>query len=322
MAELTFTFPNNEVAAAICGLEHKHIQILGEALDLTLVARGNAVTIRGDEEHLPLGQKALEELLFLYGSTNRIEEQQVRVVGSMLRRGNADELHAMLQDTLNVTMKGRVIVPKTEGQKAYVDSIRKNTITFGIGPAGTGKTFLAVTMAAFYLKNRDVDKIILTRPAVEAGERLGYLPGDLQEKVDPYLRPLYDALHDMFGVEQVQRLMMRGTIEVAPLAYMRGRTLERAFIILDEAQNTTPEQMKMFLTRLGTQSKMVINGDKTQVDLPPKVKSGLAEAEKVLADVKSIRRIYFSDQDVVRHDLVGRIVKAYDAYYAKQQKED
>ncbi|MDU5166736.1 PhoH family protein, partial [Veillonella parvula] len=197
-------------------------------------------------------------------------------------------------------------------------SIRKNTITFGIGPAGTGKTFLAVALAAFYLKNRNVDKIILTRPAVEAGERLGFLPGELQDKVDPYLRPLYDALHEMFGIEQVQRFMERGTIEVAPLAYMRGRTLENAFVILDEAQNTTAEQMKMFLTRLGNNSKMVVNGDKTQIDLPPRVVSGLGEAEKVLRHVPGINMVYFSDQDVVRHDLVGRIVKAYDQYHERK----
>ncbi len=199
----------------------------------------------------------------------------------------------MFEDTLSVTMRGKSITPKTEGQKQYVDSIRKNTITFGIGPAGTGKTFLAVALAAFYLKNRNVDKIILTRPAVEAGERLGFLPGELQDKVDPFLRPLYDALHEMFGIEQVQRFMERGTIEVAPLAYMRGRTLENAFVILDEAQNTTAEQMKMFLTRLGNNSKMVVNGDKTQIDLPPRVTSGLYEAEKVLKRVSGIHMVYF-----------------------------
>ena len=204
------------------------------------------------------------------------------------------------------------------GKILRLNSIRKNTITFGIGPAGTGKTFLAVALAAFYLKNRNVDKIILTRPAVEAGERLGFLPGELQDKVDPYLRPLYDALHEMFGIEQVQRFMERGTIEVAPLAYMRGRTLENAFVILDEAQNTTAEQMKMFLTRLGNNSKMVVNGDKTQIDLPPRVVSGLGEAEKVLRHVPGINMVYFSDQDVVRHDLVGRIVKAYDAYHERK----
>uniref|UniRef100_UPI002588F656 PhoH family protein n=1 Tax=uncultured Veillonella sp. TaxID=159268 RepID=UPI002588F656 len=241
---------------------------------------------------------------------------QVKMAATMVKKGKADTVHAMFDDTLNVTMKGRTITPKTEGQKFYVDSIRRNTITFGIGPAGTGKTFLAVT-----LKNREVEKIILTRPAVEAGEKLGYLPGDLQEKVDPYLRPLYDALHDMFGVEQVQRFMMRGIIEVAPLAYMRGRTLENAFVILDEAQNTTPEQMKMFLTRLGNGSKMVVNGDKTQIDLPDRVESGLNQAEHVLRHVPGIKMVYFSDQDVVRHDLVGKIVKAYEAYNKGKDRE-
>ena len=266
--------------------------------------------------------RTLEELVFLYKEGSTITESQVRIAAKMVMNGRGDALHSMFEDTLSVTMRGKSITPKTEGQKQYVDSIRKNTITFGIGPAGTGKTFLAVALAAFYLKNRNVDKIILTRPAVEAGERLGFLPGELQDKVDPYLRPLYDALHEMFGIEQVQRFMERGTIEVAPLAYMRGRTLENAFVILDEAQNTTAEQMKMFLTRLGNNSKMVVNGDKTQIDLPPRVTSGLYEAEKVLKRVSGIHMVYFTDQDVVRHDLVGRIVKAYDAYHQKLSKEE
>ena len=246
----------------------------------------------------------------------------MRTTANMILKGEKEALFQLYEDTINVTVKGNPIIPKTVGQKQYVDSIRRNTITFGIGPAGTGKTYLAVALGAFYLKNREVDRIILTRPAVEAGEKLGYLPGDLQEKVDPYLRPLYDALHDMFGVERVQKMLLQGTIEVAPLAYMRGRTLERSFVILDEGQNTTPEQMKMFLTRLGYQSKMVVNGDPTQIDLPPKMTSGLIEAEQVLQRIKGIRSIYFSDQDVVRHDLVGRIVKAYEEYQLSEKGKE
>lgn len=321
MSERIFTFPKYEWAAPILGYQDKHLKLLVEEFPCHVVSRGDILQLTGDEAVLDQFVRVLEELVFLYKESGQVAEQQVKMAATMVKKGKADTVHAMFDDTLNVTMKGRTITPKTEGQKFYVDSIRRNTITFGIGPAGTGKTFLAVTLAAFYLKNREVEKIILTRPAVEAGEKLGYLPGDLQEKVDPYLRPLYDALHDMFGVEQVQRFMMRGIIEVAPLAYMRGRTLENAFVILDEAQNTTPEQMKMFLTRLGNGSKMVVNGDKTQIDLPDRVESGLNQAEHVLRHVPGIKMVYFSDQDVVRHDLVGKIVKAYEAYNEGKDRE-
>lgn len=321
MSERIFTFPKYEWAAPILGYQDKHLKLLVEEFPCHVVSRGDTLQLTGDEAVLDQFVRVLEELVFLYKESGQVSEQQVKMAATMVKKGKADTVHAMFDDTLNVTMKGRTITPKTEGQKFYVDSIRRNTITFGIGPAGTGKTFLAVTLAAFYLKNREVEKIILTRPAVEAGEKLGYLPGDLQEKVDPYLRPLYDALHDMFGVEQVQRFMMRGIIEVAPLAYMRGRTLENAFVILDEAQNTTPEQMKMFLTRLGNGSKMVVNGDKTQIDLPDRVESGLNQAEHVLRHVPGIKMVYFSDQDVVRHDLVGKIVKAYEAYNEGKDRE-
>jgi phosphate starvation-inducible PhoH-like protein len=219
---------------------------------------------------------------------------------------------------VNISARGRLIKPKTLGQKKYVDSIRKNLITFGIGPAGTGKTYLAVALAAFCLRNREVERIVLTRPAVEAGEKLGFLPGDLQEKIDPYLRPLYDALADMFGYDQFQKLIARNIIEVAPLAYMRGRTLEESFIILDEAQNTTREQMKMFLTRMGNHSRVVVNGDITQIDLADRKTSGLTEAQKVLADVHGVDIVSFTDEDVVRHDMVGRIIRAYDRFYKNE----
>ena len=322
MSERVFTFPTYDLAQSILGQHNRYLQMMNEVIPADIVSRGDTVVIKGDELQVEALYRTLEELVFLYKEGSTITESQVRIAAKMVMHGKGDALHSMFEDTLSVTMRGKSITPKTEGQKQYVDSIRKNTITFGIGPAGTGKTFLAVALAAFYLKNRNVDKIILTRPAVEAGERLGFLPGELQDKVDPYLRPLYDALHEMFGIEQVQRFMERGTIEVAPLAYMRGRTLENAFVILDEAQNTTAEQMKMFLTRLGNNSKMVVNGDKTQIDLPPRVISGLYEAEKVLKRVSGIHMVYFTDQDVVRHDLVGRIVKAYDAYHQKLSKEE
>ena len=321
MSERVFTFPTYDLAQSILGQHNRYLQMMNEVIPADIVSRGDTVVIKGDELQVEALYRTLEELVFLYKEGSTITESQVRIAAKMVMNGKGDALHSMFEDTLSVTMRGKSITPKTEGQKQYVDSIRKNTITFGIGPAGTGKTFLAVALAAFYLKNRNVDKIILTRPAVEAGE-LGFLPGELQDKVDPYLRPLYDALHEMFGIEQVQRFMERGTIEVAPLAYMRGRTLENAFVILDEAQNTTAEQMKMFLTRLGNNSKMVVNGDKTQIDLPPRVTSGLFEAEKVLKRVSGIHMVYFTDQDVVRHDLVGRIVKAYDAYHQKLSKEE
>lgn len=322
MSERTFTFPRYEMAGPILGVQERHLQLIIEELPCHVVSRGDTLQISGDDDIVNQFWRVMEELVFLYKESRAITEQQVRIAVKMVKNQKADLLHTMFEDTVNITVKGKMITPKTEGQKRYVDAIRKNTITFGIGPAGTGKTFLAVALAAFYLKNRDVERIILTRPAVEAGEKLGYLPGDLKEKVDPYLRPLYDALNDMFGLEQVERFMMRGIIEIAPLAYMRGRTLENAFVILDEAQNTTPEQMKMFLTRLGNQSKMVINGDKTQIDLPSRMQSGLTEAEKVLSRVPGIEMVHFTDEDVVRHDLVSKIIRAYEAYQNRMEMQE
>ena len=314
MANHRFTIPTYDMVGPIVGPQGSHMKVLEELVTVDILHRDTIVDITGSEESVQVAMEVLDVLLYLFKNHIKITDHHVRTATTMILKGEKESLFQLYEDTINVTVKGNLIIPKTVGQKQYVDSIRRNTITFGIGPAGTGKTYLAVALAAFYLKNREVDRIILTRPAVEAGEKLGYLPGDLQEKVDPYLRPLYDALHDMFGVERVQKMLLQGTIEVAPLAYMRGRTLERSFVILDEGQNTTPEQMKMFLTRLGYQSKMVVNGDPTQIDLPPKITSGLIEAEQVLQRIKGIRCIYFSDQDVVRHDLVGRIVKAYEEY--------
>lgn len=313
MQEKKFQFPNYAIGAEILGTQDRVLKLITNKIDCHIISRGGELIITGEDIHVDNCVQVLEALLELYNEGCEITNQQIKLAIDMIVANKRHVLQDLYADTIGINTRGKAIKAKTLGQKQYIDSIRQNTITFGIGPAGTGKTFLAVTLAAFYLKNREVERIILTRPAVEAGEKLGYLPGDLQEKVDPYLRPLYDALNDMFGVEQVQRFMMKGTIEVAPLAYMRGRTLDKAFIILDEAQNTTPEQMKMFLTRLGNNSKMVINGDKTQVDLLKNTKSGLNEAERILQNIKDISMIYLTDKDVVRHDLVARIIKAYEA---------
>ena len=259
-------------------------------------------------------------LMKISGTGERVTDQTIRYVTSMVSEGKTEQLNNLLGDGICVTATGKIIRPRTVGQKKYVDSIRNNTIVLGVGPAGTGKTYLAVAMAAKAFKAHEINKIILTRPAVEAGEKLGFLPGDLQDKVDPYLRPLYDALFDMFGADSFNKYMEKGIIEVAPLAYMRGRTLEGAFIILDEAQNTTSEQIKMFLTRLGNDSKMVITGDITQIDLPDSKKSGLIEAMKVLRNVDDICIHKFNEKDVVRHKLVQDIVKAYEKYSSERKK--
>ena len=271
--------------------------------------------IVGSEQDVACVTEVFRVLRYLFRENTYLTTQHVRYSARLIKEGQSEALHNLYEDTVGISARGRLIKPKTLGQKRYVDSIRKNLVTFGIGPAGTGKTYLAVTLAAFYLKNREVERIILTRPAVEAGEKLGFLPGDLQEKIDPYLRPLYDALADMFGYDQFQKMIDRNIIEVAPLAYMRGRTLEESFIILDEAQNTTREQMKMFLTRMGNHSRVVVNGDATQIDLVDRRMSGLTEAEKILKDVRGVGMVYFSDEDVVRHDMVGRIIRAYETYY-------
>lgn len=283
--------------------------------DCRIAVRGDTAMIVGSEQDVACVTEVFRVLRYLFRENTYLTMQHVRYSARLIKEGQSEALHNLYEDTVGISARGRLIKPKTLGQKRYVDSIRKNLVTFGIGPAGTGKTYLAVALAAFYLKNREVERIILTRPAVEAGEKLGFLPGDLQEKIDPYLRPLYDALADMFGYDQFQKMIDRNIIEVAPLAYMRGRTLEESFIILDEAQNTTREQMKMFLTRMGNHSRVVVNGDATQIDLVDRRMSGLTEAEKILKDVRGVGMVYFSDEDVVRHDMVGRIIRAYETYY-------
>lgn len=317
--EKRLTFIDMTEAKAVLGMKDEFLRTLQKEFpNCRIAARGNEVILNGPESDVSQVAGVFSELRYLNRENTYITTQHVRYSASLIRQGQEELLHDIYSDTVSISARGRLIKPKTAGQKRYVDSIRQNLVTFGIGPAGTGKTYLAVALAAFYLKNREVERIILTRPAVEAGEKLGFLPGDLQEKIDPYLRPLYDALADMFGFDQFQKLIARNIIEVAPLAYMRGRTLEESFIILDEAQNTTREQMKMFLTRMGNHSRVVVNGDNTQIDLADRKFSGLTEAEKVLAHVPGIGMVYFTDADVVRHDMVGRIIRAYESFYKKE----
>lgn len=316
MVEKKLQFSDLREARAVLGMKDEFLKTMQrEFPDCRIAVRGDTAMIVGSEQDVACVTEVFRVLRYLFRENTYLTTQHVRYSARLIKEGQSEALHNLYEDTVGISARGRLIKPKTLGQKRYVDSIRKNLVTFGIGPAGTGKTYLAVALAAFYLKNREVERIILTRPAVEAGEKLGFLPGDLQEKIDPYLRPLYDALADMFGYDQFQKMIDRNIIEVAPLAYMRGRTLEESFIILDEAQNTTREQMKMFLTRMGNHSRVVVNGDATQIDLVDRRMSGLTEAEKILKDVRGVGMVYFSDEDVVRHDMVGRIIRAYETYY-------
>ncbi|MDQ0197253.1 PhoH family protein [Neobacillus ginsengisoli] len=302
---------NPTEAISLLGNSDSNIKIIEQELDVSIVTRGESVSLSGDKEHVEMAGQILNKLIFLIRRGVNISQRDVLYAVQMAQKGTLDYFVNLYDEEIAKNVKGKTIRIKTLGQRQYVMAIKKNDLVFGIGPAGTGKTYLAVVMAVNALKSGQVNRIILTRPAVEAGESLGFLPGDLKEKVDPYLRPLYDALHDILGTEHTQRLIERGTIEIAPLAYMRGRTLDEAFVILDEAQNTTHAQMKMFLTRLGFGSKMVITGDRTQVDLPKGVKSGLIVAEEILTDVKGISFVFLEQSDVVRHPLVGRIIEAY-----------
>jgi phosphate starvation-inducible PhoH-like protein len=297
----------------LLGRNDDHLRTLESELAVRVVARGHDITLRGEERQVRRAERALTQLAELVRSGAHLRPPEVRAALQMVSADDEADLRAVFSDAIAVPSRKKLITPKTLGQKRYVDAIRSHDMVFAIGPAGTGKSFLAVAMAVAALTRREVARIVLTRPAVEAGERLGFLPGDLYEKVHPYLRPLYDALYDMLEAEKVQSLMDKGAIEVAPLAYMRGRTLNDAFIILDEAQNSTAEQMKMFLTRLGFNSKMVITGDITQIDLPSSRASGLIEARGVLEGVPGISFVYFDDRDVVRHRLVSAIIRAYDA---------
>lgn len=297
---------------AVFGSFDENIRRIEEALSVSIVNRGTELKVSGDEEAVDMGVRTLEGLLTLAAKGEMIDEQRVRYLITLVREGNSEQMAQMAKGVVCITAKGKPIKAKTVGQQNYMKAIQKNTVTIGVGPAGTGKTYLAVAAAVAAFRERSVNRIILTRPAVEAGERLGFLPGDLQNKVDPYLRPLYDALYDMLGPETFQKYQERGSIEVAPLAYMRGRTLDDSFIILDEAQNTTKEQMKMFLTRLGFGSKIVITGDVTQIDLPDDKVSGLKDAIRVLEGVNDIAVCRLTSADVVRHALVQEIINAYE----------
>ena len=297
---------------SVFGSFDENVRRIEEALQVSVVNRGTELKVSGDEEAVDKACRTLEGLLTLASKGETIDEQRVRYLITLVTEGNDDQVAQMAKDVVCITAKGKPIRAKTVGQQKYMKAIAKNTITIGVGPAGTGKTYLAVAAAVAAFRERSVNRIVLTRPAVEAGERLGFLPGDLQNKVDPYLRPLYDALYDMLGAETFQKYQERGSIEVAPLAYMRGRTLDDSFIILDEAQNATKEQMKMFLTRLGFGSKIVITGDITQIDLPTDKTSGLKDAIRVLDDVRDIAICRLTSADVVRHALVQEIINAYE----------
>lgn len=299
-------------ALALLGNGDANVKVLENELSISIITRGEGIAVAGEPSQAEAAQSILTALLSVIRRGINISSRDVVYAIELFRKGTLEYFSDLYEEEISRTAKGKVIRVKTLGQRHYIHSIRKHDLVFGIGPAGTGKTYLAVVMAINALKNGEVKRIILTRPAVEAGESLGFLPGDLKEKVDPYLRPLYDALHDLLGLEQTQRMIERGTIEIAPLAYMRGRTLDDAFVILDEAQNTTQAQMKMFLTRLGFDSKMVITGDRSQIDLPKGAKSGLLRVEEILKGVKGISFIYLEQSDIVRHPLVARIISAYE----------
>ncbi|WP_372508712.1 PhoH family protein [Pseudalkalibacillus decolorationis] len=303
---------NPSEGMALFGPNDAHLKTIEQALDVEIVTRGGGVAVSGNDATAQLVEDVLNSLLILVKKGAQLTARDVIYAIQLAQQGLLDELDQLYEEEITTNVKGKPIRAKTLGQRYYINAIKKNDLVFGIGPAGTGKTYLAVVMAVKALKEGKIKRIILTRPAVEAGESLGFLPGDLKEKVDPYLRPLYDALHDLLGAEHTERLIDRGTIEIAPLAYMRGRTLDEAFVLLDEAQNTTPEQMKMFLTRLGFGSKMIITGDVTQVDLPKGKESGLRMVQKLLDNIQGIRLVYMQQSDVVRHPLVQKIINAYE----------
>ena len=320
MIERTVNAERIEDLVTVFGSFDENIRRIEENLGVTIVNRGTELKISGETEAVDKAVRTLDGLLQLSAKGEVIDEQRVRYLITLVQEGNDELVSKIAKDVVCITAKGKPIKAKTVGQQSYIKAIQGNTITLGVGPAGTGKTYLAVAAAVAAFRERSVNRIILTRPAVEAGERLGFLPGDLQNKVDPYLRPLYDALGDMFGGEAFHKNIERGLIEVAPLAYMRGRTLDNAFIILDEAQNTTPEQMKMFLTRIGFGSKAIVTGDITQIDLPGDKRSGLKEAMKILKNIDDIAFCTFTEKDVVRHPLVQQIIKAYAKYDEEQEK--
>lgn len=314
MAEARVRIADNAEAMNLFGKYDANLKLIEENFDVRLISRGEEISVQGPAAEVAKVESLFVNLLDVLRAGNYLSPQDLRYAIKLAREGRPPDLKEVFAETVLITHRGKQIKPKTHGQMDYVAAIRHGSLVFGIGPAGTGKTYLAVALAVAAYKNREFSRIILTRPAVEAGERLGFLPGDLEQKVHPYLRPIYDALFDTLGLEGYQKLVERGVIEIAPLAYMRGRTLDDSFVILDEAQNTTPEQMKMFLTRLGLGSKAVVTGDITQVDLPPDKCSGLEQVRVVLKGVRGISFIYLTERDVVRHELVQRIIKAYERF--------
>lgn len=313
---------SDEEASILFGHHDENLKLIEKELTVKIIARGENLTLKGEKKNVVQANRLIEELIDIIHQGRHLKNQEISLALKMIKQDENLNLHAIYLNRIDVMSKRQFVTPKTKGQKEYVDAIRDYDIVFSIGPAGTGKTYLAMAMAVSALKNQDISRIILTRPAVEAGESLGFLPGDLYEKVTPYLRPLYDALYDMMEVDKIQLFLEKGIIEVAPLAYMRGRTLNDSFIILDEAQNSTTEQMKMFLTRLGFDSKVVITGDITQVDLPAHKTSGLVQVQYILKGIEGIKFIYFNEQDVVRHELVQGIIKAYAEFEAKTGKNN
>lgn len=316
--KIPLTLDSMDAYMALFGLNDQNVALVEQECGVTVSLRGSELFLTGEAEDTGLAESVILKLLEMIRRGDLVDRTRIRYAIALAREGDVDRIDEILRSVVAITHRGKQIRCKTLGQQEYVQAIRDHDLTFAVGPAGTGKTYLAMALAVVALKNKEIERIVLTRPAVEAGEKLGFLPGDLTQKVDPYLRPLYDALYDFMGVDSYQKLLERGVVEVAPLAYMRGRTLSDSFIILDEAQNTTSEQMKMFLTRLGFHSKVVVTGDITQTDLPYGKKSGLAEAIEILKDIPEIGMVHLTHKDVVRHELVQTIVKAYDAYYHRE----
>lgn len=316
--KIPLTLDSMDAYMALFGLNDQNVALVEQECGVAVSLRGSELFLMGEAEDAGLAESVILKLLEMIRRGDLVDRTRIRYAIALAREGDVDRIDEILRSVVAITHRGKQIRCKTLGQQEYVQAIRDHDLTFAVGPAGTGKTYLAMALAVVALKNKEIERIVLTRPAVEAGEKLGFLPGDLTQKVDPYLRPLYDALYDFMGVDSYQKLLERGVVEVAPLAYMRGRTLSDSFIILDEAQNTTSEQMKMFLTRLGFHSKVVVTGDITQTDLPYGKKSGLAEAIEILKDIPEIGMVHLTHKDVVRHELVQTIVKAYDAYYHRE----
>ena len=316
--KIPLTLDSMDAYMALFGLNDQNVALVEQECGVAVSLRGSELLLTGEAEDAGLAESVILKLLEMIRRGDLVDRTRIRYAIALAREGDVDRIDEILRSVVAITHRGKQIRCKTLGQQEYVQAIRDHDLTFAVGPAGTGKTDLAMALAVVALKNKEIERIVLTRPAVEAGEKLGFLPGDLTQKVDPYLRPLYDALYDFMGVDSYQKLLERGVVEVAPLAYMRGRTLSDSFIILDEAQNTTSEQMKMFLTRLGFHSKVVVTGDITQTDLPYGKKSGLAEAIEILKDIPEIGMVHLTHKDVVRHELVQTIVKAYDAYYHRE----